>query len=205
MVGVVETHIALQRARDAGLDLVEISPETNPPVCKIIDYGKFKYEQNKKDKAGRSKTKGADLKEVRLGRSMKIDPHDIEIRVQQARRFLMDGHKVLIVQNFVGREMMHKERGYQRINDITQKLADIAKVEVPPRMAGRRMSTIYAPDRVKIEQIKRREASRKPADHPRSSEAEAHKPLNEPASPAGSPKPQKQDTRPRIANAAAAS
>jgi translation initiation factor IF-3 len=203
MVGVVDTHIALQRARDAGLDLVEISPETNPPVCKIIDYGKFKYEQNKKDKAGRSKTKGADLKEVRLGRSMKIDPHDIEIRVQQARRFLMEGHKVLIVQNFVGREMMHKERGYQRINDITQKLSDIAKIEVPPRMAGRRMSTIYAPDRVKIEQIKRREASRKTSDQAKASEPGPTEAASEAAPPAA-PKPKMQDAK-RTADAAAVS
>lgn len=160
MVGIVDVEEAKQRARDAGLDLVEVSPDTDPPVCKIRDFGKWKYEQSKKDKANRAKSKAVELKEVRLGRSMKIDPHDIQIRLSQARRFLMDGHKVQIVQNFRGREMVHRERGYERMKEIIDELADISKLETPPRMAGRRMTIILAPDKPKIEQARRAEAAR---------------------------------------------
>jgi translation initiation factor IF-3 len=159
MVGVVETSDALQRAQQAGLDLVEVSADSSPPVCRILDFGKWKYEQSKKDKANRSKSKGHDLKEVRLGRSMKIDPHDVGIRLQQARRFLIEGHKVQIVQNFRGREIFHKERGEKRMRDIIERLSDVAKVEVPPRTVVRRMTMILAPDRAKIEQLRHREAS----------------------------------------------
>ena len=156
MIGIIETAEAIRMAQEAGLDLVEVAPDSTPPVCRILDFGKWKYEQSKKDKASRSKTKGHELKEVRLGRSMKIDPHDIQIRLNQARRFLIDGHKVQIVQNFRGREIYHKERGAQRMREIIEKLSDVAKVEVPPRIVVRRMTMILAPDRTKIEQLKRR-------------------------------------------------
>ena len=158
-VGVVDTIEALRRSHEAGLDLVEVSPESTPPVCRILDFGKYKYEQAKKDKANKAKSKTAEMKEVRLGRSMKIDPHDVGIRVDQAHRFLMDGHKVQIVQNFRGREMMHKDRGDQRMQQIIEKLSDISRVETPPRMAGRRMTVILAPDKPKIDAILRRSAA----------------------------------------------
>ncbi len=166
MIGIIETAEAMRMAQEAGLDLVEVAPDSTPPVCRILDFGKWKYEQSKKDKASRSKTKGHELKEVRLGRSMKIDPHDIEIRLNQARRFLIDGHKVQIVQNFRGREIYHKERGAQRMREIIEKLSDVAKVEVPPRIVVRRMTMILAPDRTKIEQLKRREAAATADDGP---------------------------------------
>jgi len=145
-------------AREAGLDLVEVSPDASPPVCRILDFGKWKYEQSKKSKSQKSKT--TELKEVRLGRSMKIDPHDIAIRLNQARKFLMEGHKVQIVQNFRGREMAHRDRGFDRMKEIAETLSDIAKVEMPPRLAGRRLNMIIAPDKPKIEQLKRREAEK---------------------------------------------
>mgnify|MGYP001263957438 CR=1 FL=1 len=154
MIGVMKTEEALQRARDTDLDLVEVSPDSDPPVCRILDFGKYRYEQSKKDKANRAKSKALDMKEVRLGRSMKIDPHDIGIRLDQARRFLMDGHKVQIVQNFRGREMLHKERGHERMADVIATLEDVAKVEMEPRMAGRRMTMILAPDKGKIARLK---------------------------------------------------
>lgn len=157
MVGIVNTDEAMQRARAAGLDLVEVAPDSDPPVCRIRDYGKFKYEQSKKDKASKARSRMAEMKEVRLGRSMKIDPHDIEIRMTQARRFLMDGHKVQIVQNFRGREMIHRDRGIDRMKQIVERLSDIAKLETPPRQTGKRMTMILAPDKSKIEQVKRRE------------------------------------------------
>jgi translation initiation factor IF-3 len=159
MIGVVEVDAALSRAREAGLDLVEVAATATPPVCRIMDFGKWKYEQSKKEKATKSKTKTSELKEVRLGRSMKIDPHDVQIRLEQARRFLLEGHKVQFVQNFRGREMLHKERGRDRMQAIIDQLAGLAKVEVPPRMMGRRITMILAPDRAKIEQIKQREAA----------------------------------------------
>jgi len=153
-VGVVETSEALRRAEQAGLDLVEVSPEARPPVCKIMDYGKYKYEQSKKEQRSRQASKQAEMKEVRLGRSIKIDPHDVQIRVERARRFLIDGHKVLLVQQFRGREMLHKSQGYELLNNVVEQLDDISKVETPPRAAGRRVTMILAPDKNKIARIK---------------------------------------------------
>ena len=155
-MGVVETIEALRRSHAAGLDLVEVAADVTPPVCRILDFGKYKYELAKKEKAQKAKSKTAEMKEVRLGRSMKIDPHDVGIRIDQARRFLMEGHKVQIVQNFRGRELMHRDRGDLRMKEIIDKLADISRVEISPRMAGRRMSVILAPDKPKIEAILRR-------------------------------------------------
>jgi len=180
MVGVIEVDEALSRARQAGLDLVEVAATASPPVCRIMDFGKWKYEQSKKEKATKSKSKTSELKEVRLGRSMKIDPHDIRIRLEQARRFLMEGHKVQIVQNFRGREMLHKERGRDRMQEIIGQLADLAKVEVPPRMLGRRITMILAPDRAKIEQLRQRQAARQSAPSPAAQEPAAE-PAAEPA------------------------
>ena len=160
MIGVIETSEAFRMAREAGLDLVEISPDTRPPVCRICEIGKYKYDLSKKEKATRARSRGQEMKEVRLGRSLKIDPHDLGIRLDQARRFLLAGHKVQIVQNFRGREMMHRQRGVERLNSLAEELEDVAKVEVPPRLAGRRVTMIFAPDRNKISVIRQREAQR---------------------------------------------
>ncbi|MFN5496424.1 MAG: translation initiation factor IF-3 [bacterium] len=156
MLGVVPLEEAKRQAYDAGLDLVEISPDARPPVCKIMDFGKFKYEQSKKEKANKAKTKSSEMKEVRLGRSMKIDPHDVDIRIAQARRFLIEGHRVQIIQNFRGREMAFRSKGDERMDDIIQRLADLAKVEVPPRLNGRRMGMILVPEKQKVEAYKRK-------------------------------------------------
>ena len=154
--GVVETQDALRRARDLGMDLVEVAADSRPPVCRIMDYGRFKYEQSKKEKANKAKSKVSELKEVRLGRSMKIDPHDIAIRMRQARKFLLEGHKVQIVQQFRGREMAHRDRGHERMRDIIAQLEELGKVETEPRMAGRRMNVIIGPDKRKIEAYRRK-------------------------------------------------
>jgi translation initiation factor IF-3 len=153
MLGVVDIKEALHLAREADLDLVEVSPNSDPPVCRILDFGKYRYEQSKKERANRAKAKVVETKEIRLGRSMKIDPHDVQIRINQARKFLIDGNKVLIVQNFRGREMMHKERGIERMDDIIEQLADISKVETPPKFAGRRQTMVLAPDKTKIQSM----------------------------------------------------
>lgn len=154
MFGVVPIAEALQLAQQAGLDLVQVSGESDPPVCRILDFGKYRYEQSKKEKANRARSKALELKEVRLGRSMKIDPHDLEIRLNQARRFLVDGHKVQIVQNFKGREVMHRDRGHERMKYVMESLEDISKVESTPKMAGRRMMIMLAPDKTKIQRYK---------------------------------------------------
>ncbi len=162
MVGVVEIEEAKQRAAQAGLDLVEIAAESKPPVVRIMDFGKFKYEQAKKEKSSKTKSKAGEMKEVRLGRSMKIDPHDVEIRVNQARQFLIEGYRVIFVQNFRGRELAYKDRGDKRMDEIAQKLADISRVELAPRLNGKRMSMIVVPDRSKIESVKKRSAPSAP-------------------------------------------
>ncbi len=154
-IGVIETHEALNMAREQGLDLVEISPDVRPPVCKIMDYGKFKYDQSKKQQKNRASSKTTEMKEIRLGRSIKIDKHDVQIRVDQSRRFLMAGHKVQITQRFRGREMAHKELGIERLASICDDLSDVAKVEVAPRWMGRQASIILAPDKTKIDALKR--------------------------------------------------
>lgn len=163
-IGVIETQEALRMAQEQGLDLVEIVPDSRPPVCKIMDYGKYKYDLSQKERRNRAKSKQSETKEIRLGRSVKIDPHDVSIRVGQARRFLLAGHKVQITQRFRGREMMHKELGIERLSQIVDDLSDIAKVEMPPRWAGRSASLLLAPDKPKVEAYKRKlEEARKAA------------------------------------------
>jgi translation initiation factor IF-3 len=155
MVGVVETPDAIKKALEMGLDLVEISPDARPPVCKIMDFGKFKYQESKKEQKNRAASKASELKEVRLGRSVKIDPHDVSIRVKQSRQFLLDGHKVLITQRFKGREMAHRELGINRLNEIIKELSDVAKLERPPSWMGPQASIILSPDKAKIDVYKR--------------------------------------------------
>ena len=155
MVGIVETDDARRRAMELSMDLVEIAADVRPPVCRIMDYGKFKYEQSKKDKANKAKSKSSEMKEVRLGRSMKIGEHDIAIRVAQARRFLIEGHKVQIVQNFKGREVAHRDRGDSRMREIIQELSDLGRVELTPRMNGRRLTMIIGPDKQRVEAWKK--------------------------------------------------
>ena len=206
-IGVVETSEALRMADSQGLDLVEISPDARPPVCKIMDYGRFKYEQSKEEK-DRTKNKPAELKEVRLGRSIKIDPHDVGIRIDQTRRFLMEGHKVRIVQVFRGREMQHRDLGMRILQDFVHALADISKVESPPRTQMKRTELLLAPDKVKIEAIKRKQDKERgvtspapsAAPAPASAPAAAPRPASAPASqpqPAESPAPTPEVQPPR--------
>jgi translation initiation factor IF-3 len=143
-------------AAEAGLDLVEIVPDTRPPVCKIMDYGKYKYELSQKQRKQRAASKSTEMKQIRLGRSVKIDKHDIQIRIDQARRFLMAGHKVHVAQRFRGREIAHRELGLQHLRDVATQLGDIAKVEQTPRWMGKEASIILAPDKPKVEAVKRR-------------------------------------------------
>ena len=154
-LGLVDTPEAMRMAQAAGLDLVEVVANSRPPVCRIMDYGKHKYDQSKKEANARQH--GGELKEIRLGRSLKIDPHDVQIRVDQARRFLIAGHKVQIVQRFRGREIMHKQMGEERMLQICQDLSDVAKIDMAPKGMGRAITLLLSPDKDKIKAIKSRE------------------------------------------------
>ncbi|MGP1309042.1 MAG: translation initiation factor IF-3 [Phycisphaerales bacterium] len=152
-IGVIDRDSALRMAEDAGLDLVEISPEARPPVCKIMDYGKYKYELSKKQTKSKASSKVSDLKEVRLGRSIKVDKHDIDLRIRKARAFLMDGHKVQFVQMYRGREVVHRGLGMEIMQRVLDNIGDIAKIEIPPRHVDRRTLMLVSPDKVKIAKV----------------------------------------------------
>ena len=142
MLGVIETDDARQYAREAGLDLVEVSPGERPPVCKIMDYGKFKYDQKKR--ATQKKQHQTQVKEVRL--RPKIGDHDIEFKMKQAVKFLKEKDKVKLNVFFRGRENAHHDRGREMLLEIIEKLDEIAKVEKPPGMeGGRNMTAVLAP------------------------------------------------------------
>lgn len=161
-LGVIPLEEAKRLAHEAGLDLVEISPDSRPPVCKIMDFGRYKYEQSKKEKRSAGGSKKSELKEVRLGRSLKIDPHDVEIRVEQARGFILDGHKVQFVQPMRGREFQYREQGIARLREIEQRFSDIGKVEMPPKFTGRAVIMIISGDRSKIQVYKKAHGLDKP-------------------------------------------
>jgi len=142
-VGVVPIEEAKNRAFEAGLDLVEVSPNAEPPVCRIMDYGKFLYQQKRKTKESQKKQHVVTLKEIRL--RPKIDDHDREIKVNHAAKFIEKGHKVQFTMQFRGREMMHVELGYQIMDDIVQNLQELAKIERPAQMLGRRITMVLVP------------------------------------------------------------
>jgi len=153
-LGLVDTPEAMRQAQAVGLDLVEVVANSRPPICKIMDYGKHKYDLSKKE--AKARQHGGELKEIRLGRSLKIDPHDVQIRVDQARRFLIAGHKVQMVQRFRGREIMHKQMGEERMLQICEDLSDVAKIDMAPKGVGRAITLLLSPDKDKIQAIKSR-------------------------------------------------
>jgi translation initiation factor IF-3 len=139
--GIVPTAQALEMAREVGMDLVEVAATERPPVCKIMDYGKFRYEQSRK--SGKTKGHQQKMKEIRV--RPKTGEHDIETKVNQARKFLEHHDKVLVNVLFRGREMQHIEEGQRIIRHILELLADISKVEKAPSMEGKRMTALLAP------------------------------------------------------------
>ena len=141
-VGVVRTDEARRMADEVELDLVEVSPNAVPPVCRILDFGKFKYTQKKKERgAGKAKSHST-LKELRVRPA--IDPHDLEYRLVQGRKFLEEGHKVQVVCIFRGRQRAHPEMGSKVMKTVAETLGDISKVEAQPRMHGPRMTMLLA-------------------------------------------------------------
>ena len=141
----IPTRDALARAQEAGLDLVEVAPTANPPVCRIMDFGKYKYEQAKRERSAHKKSKTSEIKGMRL--SPKIGEHDLQVKTRAVSGFLKDGDKVRVSMWFRGREMAHPHVGEQILRRMAQQLADQAVVERPPLMEGRNMIMILAPKR----------------------------------------------------------
>jgi len=134
---------AMEMADDAGLDLVEVSPGADPPVCKIIDYGKLKYENQKKKAEARKKQRTIDVKEIKMRPG--IDDHDYDVKMRSINRFLGDGDKVKVTLRFRGREMVHQDLGMKVLERVRDDLDQIAKVEQFPKMEGRQMTMVMAP------------------------------------------------------------
>lgn len=149
-LGVMTVPEALRIAEDKGLDLIEIAPTAQPPTCKIMDYGKFKYENKKKAVAARKKQVIVTVKEVQM--RPRTDEHDFETKMRHARRFLLEGDKVKVNMRFMGREMAHQELGMAQMNKAIDFVKDIGLVESPPKMEGKNMFTIIAPDPVKVKE-----------------------------------------------------
>ncbi|MEM9683756.1 MAG: translation initiation factor IF-3 [Pseudomonadota bacterium] len=142
-LGVVSTRDAILRAADVGLDLVEVAANVDPPVCKILDYGKLKYETQKKKSEARKKQKTIDVKEIKFRPN--IEQHDYDVKMKAMRRFLEDGDKVKVTLRFRGREMMHQHLGMKVLNRVREETDELAKVEQVPQMEGRQMVMVLAP------------------------------------------------------------
>lgn len=150
-LGVMTAEDALSRAVEAGLDLVEVAPGSKPPVVRIMDYGRYKYEQKKKSTKG--KGHAAALKEIKL--RPRTDDHDLETKLKNARRFLVEGDKVKVTVMFRGREVVHRELGHKQLDRVTAMLGTLASIENPPRMEGRFLSMILVPNRDGVAEWKR--------------------------------------------------
>lgn len=142
-VGIVAVEEGRSRALAANLDLVEVSPEAKPPVCRIMDYGKFLFEQQKKERSSKSHSHRSETKEVRLRPG--TGDGDLEIKAKHAREFIAEGYKVGLQLQFRGREMSHRELGIEMIHRFTKMLEDVAKVEQEPKQEGKRMTALLAP------------------------------------------------------------
>lgn len=142
-MGIVDTDSALAMAEEEGLDLVEVSPNADPPVCKILDYGKLKYQEQKKASEARKKQKTVDVKEIKMRPN--IDTHDYDVKMRNVVKFLTGGDKVKLTMRFRGREMAHQDLGMDVLNRVKEETAEIAKVEAMPKMEGRQMIMVIAP------------------------------------------------------------
>jgi len=169
-LGVMTPEDAIERAKENGLDLVEVAAQSTPPVCRIMDYGKYKYEQKKKKQASKSKSSAA-LKEIKL--RPRTDDHDLDFKLKNVRRFLIDGDKVKITIMFRGREIVHKELGHKQLAKVRELLGALATAESHPRMEGRFLSMVLVPNREAVaEERKKLEAEAKAAEAAKA-EAEA--------------------------------
>jgi translation initiation factor IF-3 len=160
-IGIVPLPEALAIAREHDLDLVEVAAQANPPVCRIMDYGKYKYEAAQKAKESRRKASNVSIKEMKY--RPKISKGDFDTKTRKVERFLQDGHKVKVTLTFRGREMHHPELGRRILDDVVEAVQDLARVEIFPRVDGRNMTMVLAPDR-KAQAARDRTARRQAAD-----------------------------------------
>lgn len=151
-LGVLATRDALTAAETAGLDLVEVAPTATPPVCRIMDYGKFKYQTSKKAKEAKKKQTVISVKEMKL--RGKTEEHDFQFKLRNIKRFLEDGDKVKILIMFKGREITHTELGMGMLKRVAEELKDVATIEAPPKLEGRSMTMLVAPAPQKVEKAK---------------------------------------------------
>lgn len=164
-VGVLSIYDALAKAEDAGLDLVEIVPGSNPPVCKIINYGKFRYDQTKREKESKKSQHQIKVKEIKI--KPNIDDHDLATKVRHAREFISKGNKVKVTCTFRGREMAHPEIGERLVIKICDDLEDIAMQESPPKLMGRMLSTVLAPGAKKKKEASKSEQQAESTEKPK--------------------------------------
>jgi translation initiation factor IF-3 len=157
-LGVLSTEQALRRAQEVGLDLVEVNPKASPPVCKILDFGKYKYEEKKRAREAKRKQTVVEVKEIKL--RPKTDDHDLETKVRAARKFLEQGNKVKIVCRFRGREITHPERARMQLDFLVSKLEDLSNVEQRPTMEARTMAVLIAPKPVVFQRLASERAQR---------------------------------------------
>jgi translation initiation factor IF-3 len=172
-LGLIPTNQALEKAREAGLDLVEVAPDERPPVCKILDYGKMRFANSQKGNKA-SKVRQQKLKEIRL--RPKTGDHDVDTKAAQARKFLEHNDKVQITVMFRGREMQHQEEGRRVLDAILEKLAEVGKVERPPTMDGRKMTAMLMPIKAAPKSRAKPEAAKSEAAKPEAAKPEAAKP-----------------------------
>ena len=142
-LGIISIREALNHAEDEGFDLVEVSPDAKPPVCKILDYGKLKYKEQKSKKEAKKKQKTIEVKEIKMRPG--IDTHDYEVKVKALKKFISGGNKVKVSMRFRGREMEHQNLGFDLLKRLTQQVAEFAKVEVPPKGEGKQIMMILVP------------------------------------------------------------
>lgn len=157
MLGVHPVRDAIRLAEDRGMDLIEVAPGAKPPTCKIMDYGKWKYENKKKQAEARKKQTIVNIKEVQL--RPRTEDHDLDTKLKHARKFLFNGDKVKVNLRFSGREMAHQDLGYDLLMKVTKELEDIAIIEAEPKKEGRQLFVLLGPDAKKIKEIQKNEAS----------------------------------------------
>ena len=142
-LGIISIREALYHAEDEGFDLVEVSPDANPPVCKIIDYGKLKYKEQKSKKEAKKKQKTIEVKEIKMRPG--IDKHDYEVKIKALSKFISGGNKVKVSLRFRGREMEHQNLGMELLKKLTEEVSEYAKIEIPPKSEGRQIMMVLVP------------------------------------------------------------
>ena len=142
-LGIISIREALYHAEDEGFDLVEVSPDAKPPVCKIVDYGKLKYKEQKSKKEAKKKQKTIEVKEIKMRPG--INKHDYEVKIKALSKFIADGNKVKVSLRFRGREMEHQNLGMELLKKLTEEVSEYAKIEIPPKPEGKQIMMVLAP------------------------------------------------------------